>query len=114
MIIITVMVKLTVQRQTILDLINSSNKHWNADEVARALNNAGHPIGIATVYRALASLESQGLLDSIQMAEKKFMKERIKLIMIIWFVARVGRSKNFHTKLLKNYSKLQHLKKALC
>lgn len=65
------MVKLTAQRQTILDLINSSNNHWDADEVARALSDAGHSIGIATIYRGLAALESQGLIESIQLADKK-------------------------------------------
>jgi len=65
------MVKLTAQRQTILDLINSSNNHWDADEVARALSDAGHAIGIATVYRGLAALESQGLIESIQLSDKK-------------------------------------------
>lgn len=71
MIIISFMVKLTAQRQTILDLINSSNNHWDADEVARALADAGHAIGIATIYRGLAALESEGLIESIQLADKK-------------------------------------------
>ncbi len=65
------MQRLTVQRQAILDLINASNRHWDADEVARALVDAGAPIGIATVYRGLAALESFGLIDSIQLADKK-------------------------------------------
>jgi len=65
------MARLTAQRQTILDLINSSNDHWDADEVARALADAGHAIGIATIYRGLAALESQGLIESIQLADKK-------------------------------------------
>ncbi len=65
------MQRLTVQRQAILDLINASNRHWDADEVARALVDAGASIGIATVYRGLAALESLGLIDSIQLADKK-------------------------------------------
>ena len=65
------MQRLTAQRQAILDLINASNRHWDADEVARALVDAGSSIGIATVYRGLAALESQGLIDSIQLADKK-------------------------------------------
>lgn len=70
-IIIIGMLKLTEQRQAILGLINASNQHWNADEVARALSDTGHPIGVATVYRGLAALEAAGLLGSIQMADKK-------------------------------------------
>jgi len=70
-VIITFMQKLTAQRQAILDLINASNRHWDADEVARALVDTGASIGIATVYRGLSALESQGLIDSIQLADKK-------------------------------------------
>jgi len=65
------MTKLTTQRQAILDLINSSNRHWDAEEVARSLSDAGHQIGIATVYRGLAALESDGLISSIQLTDKK-------------------------------------------
>ena len=65
------MLKLTAQRQAILDIINASNRHWDADEVARALADSGHSIGIATVYRGLAVLESKGFIDSIQLADKK-------------------------------------------
>jgi len=65
------MQRLTAQRQAILDLINASNRHWDADEVVRALVDAGASIGIATVYRGLAALETEGLIDSIQLADKK-------------------------------------------
>jgi len=71
MIIITSMQKLTAQRQAILDLINGSNRHWDAYEVVRALADAGSPIGIATVYRGLNALESMRLIASIQLADKK-------------------------------------------
>jgi len=65
------MQRLTTQRQAILDIINASNRHWDADELARALSDEGNPIGMATVYRGLAALETQGLIDSIQLADKK-------------------------------------------
>lgn len=65
------MQRLTAQRQAILDLINASNRHWDADEVARALVGNGAAIGIATVYRGLAALEAHGLIASIQLADKK-------------------------------------------
>jgi len=65
------MVRLTAQRQALLDMINASNRHWDADELARALSDHGKAIGIATVYRGLAALESQGLIESIQLADKK-------------------------------------------
>lgn len=65
------MLRLTQHRQAMLELINGSNRHWDADEVSRALNDAGLHMGIATVYRGLAALEEAGLLDSIQLADKK-------------------------------------------
>jgi len=63
--------RLTVQRQAILDLINTSNRHWDAEEVSRELGNKGESVGIATVYRGLAALEDAGLVASIQLADKK-------------------------------------------
>lgn len=65
------MQKLTAQRQAILDVINRSDKHWDADEVAYALKKQGTPIGIATVYRGLAALAERNLIQSIQLADKK-------------------------------------------
>jgi len=70
-IIILGIMKLTAQRQLILKLINTSNRHWDAAEVARELVNSGHSIGIATVYRGLAALEKRGLISPIQLADKK-------------------------------------------
>jgi len=65
------MQKLTAQRQAILDIINTSDKHWDADDVAFALKGKGIAIGIATVYRGLAALADKGLIESIQLADKK-------------------------------------------
>lgn len=65
------MVRLTQNRQIILNHINDSNYHWEAEELAHALMSAGHTMGIATVYRGLASLESQGLISSFQLSDCK-------------------------------------------
>jgi len=65
------MAKLTTQRQTILDHINSSNQHWNAVDLAHDLALRGHKIGIATVFRGLAALETEGLISSMQLKDKK-------------------------------------------
>jgi Fur family ferric uptake transcriptional regulator len=63
--------RLTAQRQAILDLINASNRHWDAEELARALLEQGASIGIATVYRGLAALEEAGLISSVQLNDRK-------------------------------------------
>jgi Fur family ferric uptake transcriptional regulator len=65
------MVKLTQHRQVILDLINESNHHWEAEELAHTLKERGHSIGIATVYRGLAALETQDLISSFQLSDRK-------------------------------------------
>jgi len=65
------MQKLTTQRQAIFDLISHSNQHWDADELVRALSESGASVGIATVYRGLAALEQAGLIQSIQLSDKK-------------------------------------------
>lgn len=71
MVIIFAMLRLTAQRQAILNLINTSNRHWDAEELARALAESGQQIGIATVYRGLAALDGAGLISSVQLADKK-------------------------------------------
>ena len=65
------MPKLTQNRQVILDHINKSNHHWEAEELAHVLKESGHSMGIATVYRGLAALESQGLICSFQLSDRK-------------------------------------------
>jgi len=62
---------MTVQRQAILNLINTSNRHWDAEEISRTLSDRGESIGIATVYRGLAALEDAGMIASVQLADKK-------------------------------------------
>ena len=71
MIIISTMQRLSSQRKAILDLVNTSSRHWDAEELARALAEAGESVGIATVYRGLAALESERLVESIQLGNKK-------------------------------------------
>jgi len=63
--------RLTVQRQAILDLINTSSRHWDAEEISRALSDHGEPIGIATVYRGLAALEDAKMITSVHLADRK-------------------------------------------
>jgi len=79
MVIISIMKRLTTQRQAILDLINASNRHWDAEEVNRELADRGHSVGIATVYRGLTALEEAGLLASIQLADRKRYERADKL-----------------------------------
>jgi len=65
------MKRMTTQRQAILELINTSNRHWDAEEVNRELSDRGHSVGIATVYRGLTALDEAGLINSVQLADRK-------------------------------------------
>ena len=46
----------------ILELTESSSQHMSAEEVYRALLDAGEDVGLATVYRVLTQFESAGLV----------------------------------------------------
>jgi len=65
------MKKLTTQRKAILELINGSNRHWDAEALSYELIKSGISIGIATVYRGLSALDEAGLIQSIQLKNKK-------------------------------------------
>ncbi len=55
--------KVTIPRVTILELLQNSDKnHYSAEDVFTALREAGHEIGLATVYRVLAQFEQAGIL----------------------------------------------------
>lgn len=55
--------KVTRQRQVILELFLEKEQHLSAEDVFLALKNQGEDFGLATVYRTLAVLEEQGILD---------------------------------------------------
>ncbi len=55
--------KVTLPRMKILEILeNSDSRHMNAEDVYRALLNAGEEIGLATVYRVLNQFETAGLV----------------------------------------------------
>lgn len=55
--------KVTIPRVTILELLQNADKnHYSAEEVFEALRQAGHDIGLATVYRVLSQFEQAGIL----------------------------------------------------
>jgi Fur family ferric uptake transcriptional regulator len=55
--------KATLPRLKILDLFeNTEKRHLTAEEIYRHLQEEGHEIGLATVYRVLTQFEQAGLL----------------------------------------------------
>ena len=55
--------KVTVPRIKILDMLeHSETKHLSAEDVFKALRDAGEEVGLATVYRVLTQFEKAGLV----------------------------------------------------
>ncbi|MFA5632229.1 MAG: ferric iron uptake transcriptional regulator [Porticoccaceae bacterium] len=55
--------KVTLPRVKILQILeNAKIRHMTAEDVYRALMDAGEDVGIATVYRVLTQFESAGLV----------------------------------------------------
>jgi Fur family ferric uptake transcriptional regulator len=55
--------KITLPRMKILDMLQANeNQHLTAEDIYKALLNAGEEIGLATVYRVLTQFESAGLV----------------------------------------------------
>jgi Fur family transcriptional regulator, ferric uptake regulator len=56
----------TWQREAVREALNTSDAFVSAQSLYSTLHDAGSPIGLATVYRALADLASDGEADSLQ------------------------------------------------
>ncbi len=55
--------KVTLPRLKILDILDrSGQRHMSAEDVYKALLEAGEDVGLATVYRVLTQFESAGLV----------------------------------------------------
>lgn len=56
--------KVTLPRVKILQILESSdNRHMSAEDVYKALLDAGEDVGLATVYRVLTQFETAGLVE---------------------------------------------------
>ncbi|OGT80611.1 MAG: transcriptional repressor [Gammaproteobacteria bacterium RIFCSPLOWO2_02_FULL_52_10] len=56
--------KATLPRIRILEILEASEKkHVSAEDVYKALMNAGEDVGLATVYRVLTQFEQAGLVQ---------------------------------------------------
>lgn len=57
--------KVTLPRVKILQILeNSRDRHMSAEDVYKALLDAGEDVGLATVYRVLTQFEGAGLAES--------------------------------------------------
>lgn len=56
--------KATLPRLRILEILeNNSGRHMSAEDVYKALIDAGEDVGLATIYRVLTQFESAGLVQ---------------------------------------------------
>jgi len=56
--------KVTLPRVKILQILEgSTNRHMSAEDVYKALLEAGEDVGLATVYRVLTQFETAGLVE---------------------------------------------------
>lgn len=58
--------KVTLPRVTILQILENrteEERHMSAEDVYRALLDAGEDVGLATVYRVLTQFETAGLVE---------------------------------------------------
>ncbi len=56
--------KVTLPRVKILQILENSNqRHLSAEDVYKALLEAGEDVGLATVYRVLTQFEDAGLVE---------------------------------------------------
>lgn len=69
-------IKLTKQRQQILELIQASDGHMTADEIHSTLKDMNVSIGIATVYRNLNYLYSEKLINRVRHPELGFIYDK--------------------------------------
>ena len=56
----------TWQREAVREALGTSEAFVSAQSLHSALHASGSPIGLATVYRALADLATEGEADSLQ------------------------------------------------
>lgn len=56
----------TWQREAVKEALGTSENFVSAQSLHSTLHAAGSPIGLATVYRALSDLASEGEADSLQ------------------------------------------------
>lgn len=68
--------KLTKQRQEILDLIQTSSGHMTADEIHSKLRDQEVTIGIATVYRNLNVLYDERLINRVRHPELGYIYDK--------------------------------------
>lgn len=92
-------VRLTRQRRLLLDLIDNSGKHLDADTLYRLAKEKDSKLNRVTVYRTLKMLKQGGLVDELDLAhvdgEKHYYETRLKREHAHIICLRCGRVEEF-------------------
>lgn len=92
-------VRLTRQRRLLLDLIDNSGKHLDADTLYQMAREKDAKLNRVTVYRTLKMLKEGGLVDELDLAhiegEKHFYETRLKREHAHIICLRCGRVEEF-------------------
>jgi Fur family ferric uptake transcriptional regulator len=67
--------RLTKPRQAILDILNHTGKHLNAEQIYKAASKISPTVGLATIYRNLELLVRIGLVWKFDAGNNKTMYE---------------------------------------
>lgn len=92
-------VRLTRQRKLLLDLIDTSGKHLDADTLYQMAKEKDQKLNRVTVYRTLKMLKEGGLVDELDLAhfegEKHYYETRLKREHAHIICLRCGRVEEF-------------------
>jgi Fur family ferric uptake transcriptional regulator len=92
-------VRLTRQRRVLIDLIDTSGKHLDADTLYNMAKEKDSKLNRVTVYRTLKMLKESGLVDELDLAhfegEKHYYETRLKREHAHIICLRCGRVEEF-------------------
>src|SRR5580704_4750519 len=99
-------VRLTRQRRLLLDLIDNSGLHLDADTLYQMAKEKDPKLNRVTVYRTLKLLKQGGLVDELDLAhfesEKHYYETRLKQEHAHVICLRCGRVEEFFGEMLQN------------
>ncbi len=70
--------RMTIPRQAILDILNTSKHHMSAEDIYLAVHQFYPQIGLATVYRTLELLTQEGLVSRFEFGDHKARYEIVR------------------------------------
>ena len=99
--------RLTPQRRTILEVLDESETHLDAEALYHQAKTRDHNISLATVYRTLAALRQLGLIQQRHLTpdDQRGYYEIADQQHYHFTCLRCGRVIEFETPLIPNYNK---------